>query len=448
MSRRTDTISATAVIDRPSNQNKAGNSAMWRGGRRSGAIKMDRRHGRCNEGVFLKLKRGAFMRGVKWIMAMAVGIVLAGGDVGWAQLGDATEPTDAAAIYMQAAKIVRSDDARDIMAPAASNMTYQGYPPMSDEWLRMEKEDYDAHGQVRKLVHQAASMTHAAWPPFDRQRRDSQQMSYLNECRNLANEIGDAALYESLILKGQPAAFESVGDVMRLAELLKNQPGEILVRLLVADGIEALGTNRLLVMVSGVQITEDAGDRRDLQLAMATAWIARLLDHPDAQADLDQAIKGEGEPAWAAINPFVKPSLDRALETGRRVQSEKDMVAMSLAAHVYQHKHGRWPQNMEELRTELARVPIDPWGDGKQTLGYVLVKGGLPDGSDRPLIYLRFHSQNGLFYRVDRPEYGFYNGLVTNLPGEEPKRGGQFRDVARWAPGANAAEGPTTRAMQ
>jgi hypothetical protein len=353
------------------------------------------------------------MRGT-WALMVAVGIAAN------SARGQTSQPAeDAAGIYLQAANMLRGDDSRNIMSPAASNLTYRGSPPMSDEWVRMEKQDYEAHGQVREMAHQAASLTHAVWPPFNRQK-----LSYLNECRNLANEIGDAATYQSLILKDQPAAFESAEDLLHLAELLKNQPGENLVRLLVGEGIEALDTYRLMVMVSGATITEDAGDRDDLPLSTATDWIARLLDHPDAQAELAQAMKSE--PAGSATNPILKPSMDRILETIRRAQSERGMTAMVLAAHVYQHKHGRWPGSLEELQSELPRVPVDPWGDGKQTLGYVLIKGGLPDGTDRPLVYSRFNSKDGLFFRTDEPEYGFYKSDGSKLPAAQQKQGGSF----------------------
>lgn len=352
----------------------------------------------------------------------------------WAQTSQPTD--DAAGIYLQAAKLIRDDDARNIMSPSASNLNYRGYPPMSDQWLQMEKQDYEAHGQVRDMVHQAASMTQAAWPAFHRQN-----ISYLNECRNLANEIVDAATYQSLILKDQPAAFESAGDVLHLAELLKYQPGENLVRLLVAQGIEALDMYHLMVMVSEATITADAGDTQDLQLSTAKDWIARLLDYPDAQAEFDHVMKNE--PAGSANNLILKPTLDRILETIHRVQIERDMTAMALAAHVYQFKHGNWPGSLEDLATELPNVPVDPWGDGKQTLGYVLIKGGLPDGTDRPLVYSRFRSNDGLFIRTDEPEYGFYNSAGSKSATAQQKQGGQFRDVARWTP-ADHNEAPAT----
>ena len=224
-----------------------------------------------------------------------------------------TQPDDdAAKLYLRAANALGHDDARNIMSPAASNLTFRGYPPMSDEWVQMEKQDYEAHGQVREMVRQATSLTHATWPPFDRQK-----LAYLNECRNVANEIGDAATYQSLVLKDQPAAFESGGDLMHLAALLKNQPGENLLRLLVAEGIQSLATHRLMVIVSGATITEDAGDIHDLPLSTAKDWIVRLQDHRDAQTELDQAMKGEPAGSATCSTASAFPGLSiRSLGTG------------------------------------------------------------------------------------------------------------------------------------
>jgi hypothetical protein len=87
----------------------------------------------------------------------------------------------------------------------------------------------------------------------------------------------------------------------------------------------------------------------------------------------------------------------------------------------------------------LPKIPVDPWGDGKQTLGYVVIKGGLPDGADRPLVFSRCNSSDGLFFRADRPAYSFYNV-------HKGKEGGEFRDVARWTAGDVPSE-PTTRAV-
>jgi len=350
-------------------------------------------------------------------------------------VAQATQPADdAAKLYLQAAQILSDDDAKNIMSPASSSLTYPDYPPMTDAWLQMEKPDYELHAQVRELMHEAATLNYAAWPPFVRSKGPS-SISYLNGCRNLANEIADASLYQSLVLNDQPAAFQTAGDLFHLADLLKNQPGEILIRLLVGEGLEAIDTARLMDIISGVKITQDATNTRDLPLTTATQWISRLLDHPSAQAELDQSMRQE--PAGATTNPSITRSLIRILEEVRRIQSGRDMAAMSLAAHVYQSKHGQWPANLQQLSTELPRLPIDPWGDGKQTLGYALIQGGLPDGNDRPLVYSRCGAKNGLYYRIDQPIYSFTQS-----------GGGQFRDVASWFPPESTPPAPTTQPLE
>ncbi len=357
--------------------------------------------------------------------------------------GQTTEPSgDAAEVYLQAARLIRDDDARNIMSPASSNAVFpREYPPLPDEWVQMERQDYHLHAEVRELAHEAGLMQRANWPVF--KRLGPNNFSYLNEMRNLANELGDAAKYQSLVLNQQPAAFGTAGDLLRLESMLKDQPGEILVRLLVGEGIDALAQSRLMVMIANAKITDDPSDAHDLPLATATQWIGRLLDHPDAEAELQQSLKNE--PAGAQNDPIMKPSLVRILQTIHRAQTERDLAAMSLAAHVYEFKQGRWPANLAELATELPRVPVDAFGDGKQTLGYVLIAGGLPDGSDRPLVYSHERMKDGLFFRTDEPQYDYYSSDGSNLPVTRQKHGGQFRDVAGWSPQGTRAGVATTQ---
>ncbi|MGA3066114.1 MAG: hypothetical protein ABSF29_04620 [Tepidisphaeraceae bacterium] len=351
-------------------------------------------------------------------------------------LAQATQPDDSSIrLYLQAAKILADDDAaKNIMSPAASPMLFRNYPPMSDEWLRIEKQDYDAHAQVRRLIHQAGLLNSGSLPPFDPQKNAMGSLVHLNEWRNMANEIADAALYQSLILHDQPAAFASADDVLHLSELLERPPGDDLVRMLVAIGIDHLDFQRLMTIISSATITDDPGNSHDLPLTTATDWISRLLNHPDVPAELGRALQGERP--GIIFNPIIWPTLTRIRENIRRVQTERDFAAMSLAAHVYQYKHGRWPQNLDELKTQLPRLPLDPWGDGRQTLGYALIKSALPDGSDRPLVYSRCRLQSILFFQTDRPNYGF-----ADSPG------GQFRDIASWHPPENQNPQPTTQPL-
>jgi hypothetical protein len=84
------------------------------------------------------------------IKLLLVGGILAGLQQ-WA-CAQTTEPAgNAADVYLQAAKILRDDDdAKNIMDPASSNATFSHYyAPLPDDWVKMEKQDYDLHAQVR-----------------------------------------------------------------------------------------------------------------------------------------------------------------------------------------------------------------------------------------------------------------------------------------------------------
>ena len=140
---------------------------------------------------------------------------------------------------------------------------------------------------------------------------------------------------------------------------------------------------------------------------------------------------------------------DKVLDTMNRSNGELTFAAMSLACQLYRAEKGAWPDSMEQLAPKyLPRVPIDPWGNGRETFGYVVIKGGLPDGSDRPLVYSRFRSEDGLAYRLDEPQYGYYPGDGSQTPEGRKKHAGQFRDVSRWVPVAIAPGEPYTQPLE
>ena len=129
-------------------------------------------------------------------------------------------------------------------------------------------------------------------------------------------------------------------------------------------------------------------------------------------------------------DPATRDTLERCIKTVRRVQTDRALAAMSLACHVYRFDNGRWPASAEELVPKyLPALPKDPTAGDEQSLNYALVKAGLPDGSDRPLVFSKAGSKDSLVYRADAPQYSYY----TDGPRNALQRG-QFRDVARWTP--------------
>jgi hypothetical protein len=130
--------------------------------------------------------------------------------------------------------------------------------------------------------------------------------------------------------------------------------------------------------------------------------------------------------------------LGRPIVQHMRARAEKRMTAVSLAAQLYRADHaGAWPPSLEAMVPQyLPQVPRDPLAQGDKPLGYVLAKGGLPDGSDRPLVYSV--GANGVDDTANGtpppkvPYFGWHNDRD------------EWRDLTRWTPGTPATA-PTTQ---
>ena len=344
-------------------------------------------------------------------------------------------PTGAGELYLRAAEAIA------VESPASTNMQYPESGPFGPEWQRVARQAFEAGGAARRLARQARAVDAVTWPAGDPSKLNN---SYLNAYRNLANNLGDAALYQHL--DGDDAgAFETLRDVLHLAAVVRDrssgEPGFL--HKLTAGGIEALVLSRIETITSGVTLIDApaeppppppvaASDERPHPSPLAVADARRLVTDllearpspeavltelygPDYRATLDRESKAAG----------FESSVDRGIETFHRIDAERGLAAMSLAAHLFRHDKGRWPASLKEMvPDDLPRVPLDPWGDGTQTLGYEVIPGGLPDGSDRPVVFSRATSDGGDLAPPPTPQYGFYNH------GDD--LAGQYRDVARW----------------
>jgi hypothetical protein len=331
--------------------------------------------------------------------------------------------------YMRAVAVVAA------VSPAGSNLEYPAVPPYGAEWDRMAAESFSKNAAVFPIVRAARDDRHVSWG------HGSAAITPLNRTRNLANVVGDAALYQHL--QGDDhAAVELVRDVLAMSRSLRTdlEPDDA-PRLYVSIGIDALAMYKLMTIATTVHLSDDPKDAKALQTSDAKRLIKQLLTEPSSISELERLQRTKPDPS----SP-VQGEHSRARENLNRAESELALTAMSLACHVFHHRSGRWPATLKELATELPRVPIDPWGDGKQTFGYLLVKGDKPDEPERPLVYSRCASQDGMFYRIDAPQVGFYADDGT----PERKHGGQFRDVTLWQPqtGLEGIVGPTTRPVQ
>jgi hypothetical protein len=343
-----------------------------------------------------------------------------------------TQPSDDAwPLYSKAALRVEKGFQAGITSPAASNSLFTGYPPYVPEWHEMEKRAFEFNAPARVLVRQARSYQKAVWPSSAIE--GTPDLRHLNQCRALGTEVADAAIYHHL--QGNDAeAIESQRDLLHLADLLDASEHR-LVEPIVGLGLRMLSMHRLEVITANLSLTLDAADERRAQIHVIKELIRQLWDARDPSVKFAAVLKHA-----AATHELT--DRDRFLFMMRRGQMEQRLAAMSLACHVFRFEKSRWPASLAELLTYLPSEPTDAWGQ----MGYVLAKAQGSPGPDRPLVYSRYHSKDGLFYRIDEPQYEFYFGDGSDLPAKQRKEGGQFRDVTRWVP-TRTNRSPTTRAL-
>ena len=338
---------------------------------------------------------------------------------------------DAWPLYSQAIQRIAEGDKAKIWGPAASPLAYAEYPPYPAEWTRLETASFAYNAPARALVREARSRTAANWPVLHLQG-GKLDVSYLHGCRNLANEVGDAALFQHL--HGDDAeAMESLRDVMHLADLLDSPKTTTMIEPLVAEGLRMAVAYRLEVITSDVALTNDPADAKKLQISTAKALIRQLFDNKDPAPRYAELLRREE--AAAKIDTTQK---ERFLTQMRRGQMEFNLAAMSLACHLFQFDKHRWPTSIEEVTAYLPAAPKDAWGP----MGYVVVNRQ-PGNIERPLVYSHCNSPGGLFYPTSEPQYSYSSGFG---PGHN-KQGGQFRDVTLWAP-ARANPAPTTQPLK
>ena len=128
----------------------------------------------------------------------------------------------------------------------------------------------------------------------------------------------------------------------------------------------------------------------------------------------------------------------RVIMQDMRTRQQRRMTAVSLAAQLYRADHGgAWPASLQDLVPKyLPSVPADPFSPQGAPLRYLLARGALPGGGDRPVVYSV--GDNGRDDTPDAsalppaPHFGWYRWRDNYL------------DLARWAPPAPPATMPAT----
>jgi hypothetical protein len=347
-------------------------------------------------------------------------------------IGVAQNPTnapDAVELYLQAARAIEiefPDELRSLVAEV---------PPFSQQWHRVAQASWQRNTAARQLLRRATRANAARF-------RDADLSELGPACRKLTIVLTETAIYQHL--QGDNAgAVDSINDGLTMSHRLRTDlhQGD-LPRLLLSCAIEAATMEAFQIVISDIRLTHDADQSRDLHVDVARRFVRHLLEGLPVEQLLEDAYGAQG----SALRG--EPTVARVTEVLKRTDAARAMSAISLACHVYRFEKGRWPENLENLVPAfLPVVPLDPWGDGTQNYGYIVLKRALPDARDRPLVYARCESQDGLQYPTRRPVYDFYVGDALGEKSRNSSRAGQFRDITRWTPTPELEDLPTLKPL-
>jgi hypothetical protein len=189
-----------------------------------------------------------------------------------------------------------------------------------------------------------------------------------------------------------------------------------------------------------IHAASDARNKPQFVAAMARATVEQPRETGPRSAALAVGYRHTPRYSrWFATDA----NYDRYLETTFRVLGERRMTAVSLAAQLFRADHQRWPKTLDELvPAYLPSAPLDPFADGKP-IGYILQRGTLPGGGDRPVVYVRTGERDMGPY--PEPIYSWEHNRWPTLPrGTEVW---QYRDLERFNPPQPAASQPSTQAV-
>jgi hypothetical protein len=396
---------------------------------------------------------------------------------------------DNGAFYLKQAGEAVDDSAP---APAASNVNYPDYLPFPNFWIPMAQKAVAASRKSLQLAREARRHPQVNWGVKYSTPAFAVLLSHLNVQRNLANLLGDAAVYEHL-QHDDAAALDHIEDLLFQVRAIDQEP--FLINHLVAAGVQALANHRIELIAPGLTISDGtapttASQARPASRAQVRRIIARLLDEQADRDALQRTFRGEqmeqfdtlrwiggrsvlkpmfeldavriarrmrsdiaavDQPNYPAAKAafsappsgtnlaapsqlfrlMLTPSLLRATETHFRVVADRRMAAVSLATRLYQIDHGgKYPASLNELVSEyLPYVPLDPLAGNNRRLGYVLAENG-----KRPIVYsistnTTDPTQPDMIFPAT-PMYGWQTGTAA-----------QYRDLSRFTPPTSTQPG-------
>lgn len=378
-------------------------------------------------------------------------------------------------------------------SPQNSVLQYPDYPPYTPRWHQLAEQSEQKHRKVFALARQARQFgevqTHQRYasPLF------ATLLPGLNRMRTLANTLADGAVYQHL-KGSDAEAMERVRDTLHVSRSVRHDEFLVCQMvamgidalamnaiLTMAPALQADANSNPAARKQAQELIAQLLDEREAWegltrgirgervadmdyvrfLAQGTWVIGPLADmqrvrtNPQFEAVLQGTSSGNyadaapslhGYARWAETERFAlytstgrysrffsgnQVSLDRYSRTHFRVIGDRRMAAVSLAVRLYRVDTGNRPATLDVLVPKyLPALPADPFRNDGRAVGYRIVRGGLPDGGDRPMLFVEEGPELARTL-LREPMYSY-----ARDPGPPPLQQAfrQYRDLSRFVP--------------
>jgi hypothetical protein len=186
---------------------------------------------------------------------------------------------------------------RPVYGPSTSSLYWAEYPPYSPTWHKLADAAVRANRPAFAIAREARRFERSDWGTVYRAPVLTPTTYAINNSRELANQLADAALYEH-DRGDDAAAIEFARDVLHLARSVDQET--TLIHHLVALGIEAAAIQRLTIIASAVRVVPGDDDvpagaspsAGGAPHGQVTAVIRDLLDAPAPGERTAAAMRG------------------------------------------------------------------------------------------------------------------------------------------------------------
>lgn len=234
---------------------------------------------------------------------------------------------NAALLYGQAAGAVSVK----VDCPSASAHDFGYDLPYRPEWIALTKRAIELNPKPLELARQAIQRNQADWGIRFSSPLINLSLRMLAPQRNLANLLGDTALYEHF-QGNDTQAVADVRTIMHQGRIVGDQP--FLVTWFVGAGIDALAIARLEIMASDLHIAQDAPTRQSTGEVSREEIRSLILDLLGGRQDgrsMARALKAERVFAVDYLDAIFGSSLLLKpvfrLDTARSVDRDTEIAA-------------------------------------------------------------------------------------------------------------------------